>query len=107
EKVPAGKATLRMEFQKTGPPDFQVGKGSPGTVRLFINGKQVGEGKIPVTVPVSYALSGDGLCCGRDSCSAVSLDYMGSEFPFTGTIRRVVVDVGNDQHPAPPPKFRD
>jgi arylsulfatase len=106
EEVPAGKLTLRMEFKKTGPPDFEAGKGSPGTVRLFINGKPAGEGKIPVTVPVGYALSGDGLCCGRDSCSAVSTDYRG-EFPFTGRLRRVVVDVGNDQHRAPQPKFRD
>jgi arylsulfatase len=105
--VPPGKATLRMEFKKTGPPDFDAGKGAPGTVRLFINGKQVGEGNIPVTVPMLYSLSGDGLSCGRDTLSAVSLDYMGSEFPFTGTIYRVVVDLGNDQHPAPQPKFRD
>jgi len=27
EKVPTGKVTLRMEFKKTGPPDFKVGKG--------------------------------------------------------------------------------
>ena len=32
----------------------------------------------------------------------------GSNFPFTGgTIRNVTVDVGNDQHVAPAPKFRD
>src|SRR2546423_14640075 len=97
-----------MEFKQTGPPDFKIGKGAPGTVTLFINGKQVGEGKIPVTVPIQYSLSGDGLSVGRDTLSAVSLDYMGSNFPFTGgVIRRVTVDVGNDQHPAPPPKFRD
>jgi arylsulfatase A-like enzyme len=106
-EVPDGKVTLRMEFEKTGPPDFKTGQGSPGTVRLFINGKAVAEGKIPVTVPIGYSLSGDGLSCGRDTLSAVSRDYAGSEFPFTGTIRRVVVDVGNDQHPAPKEKFRD
>jgi arylsulfatase len=104
--VPAGKATLRMEFQMTGPPDFAAGKGAPGTVRLSVNGQPVGEGKIPVTVPLRYAISGDGMCCGKDTGSPVSTDYNG-EFPFTGTIRRVTVDVGNDQHPMPPQKFRD
>jgi arylsulfatase len=108
EKVPAGKVALRMEFKKTGPPDFKVGKGAPGTVKLFINDKLVGSGDIPVTVPIGYALSGDGLCIGRDTLSAVSQDYAGSTFPFTGgTIRQVTVDVGNDQHVAPDPKFRD
>jgi arylsulfatase A-like enzyme len=106
-KVPAGKLTLRLEFKRTGSPDFQRGKGAPGTATLFINGKQVGQGKIPVTVPLAYGLSGDGLCCGRDSCSAVSADYRGSEFPFTGTIRRVVVVVGNDQPATPQARVPD
>ena len=102
EKVPTGKVTLRMEFKKTGPPDFKVGKGAPGTVTLYINDKAVGSGEIPVTVPIGYSLSGDGLSVGRDTLSAVSLDYMGSTFPFTGgVIRRVTVDIGNDQHPTP------
>jgi hypothetical protein len=40
--------------------------------------------------------------------SAVSLDYAGSNFPFTGgVIRRVTVDTGNDQHPTPKAPDRD
>jgi arylsulfatase len=100
EKVPSGKVTLRWEFKKTGPPDFKVGKGAPGTGKLFINGKQVGEGKIPITCPIAYGLSGDGLSCGRDTLTPVSADYR-EEYPFTGIIRRVTVDVGSDQHPMP------
>jgi hypothetical protein len=108
EKVPTGKVTLRMEFKKTGPPDFKVGKGAPGTVTLYINDKVVGSGEIPVTVPIGYSLSGDGLSVGRDTLSAVSLDYAGSNFPFTGgVIRRVTVDIGNDQHPTPKAPERD
>lgn len=105
-KVPTGKATLRWEFIKTGPPDFKLGKGAPGIGKLFVNGKQVGEGKIPVTCPLAYSLSGDGLACGRDTLTSVSADYQG-EFPFTGVIRRVVVDLGNDSHPAPKGPDRD
>ncbi len=108
QKVPVGKLTLRMEFKNTGPPDFKIGKGAPGAVKLFINDKLAGSGDIPVTVPIQYTLSGDGLSIGRDTLSAVSLDYMGSNFPFTGgVIRHVTVDLGNDQHPTPLPAFRD
>jgi arylsulfatase len=106
EKVPAGKMTLSWEFQKTGAPDFKAGRGAPGTGKLFINGKQVGEGKIAVTCPIAYGLSGDGLSCGRDTLTPVSADYR-EEYPFTGVIRRVVVDVGTDQHPAPAANSRD
>jgi arylsulfatase len=107
DRVPTGKLSLVMEFKSTGPADFKNGKGAPGIVTLFINDKAVGSGKIATTCPVGYSLSGDGLSVGRDTLSAVSLDYMGSEFPFTGTIHRVVVDLGNDQPPVPRPKFRD
>ena len=107
EKVPAGKLSLIMEFKSTGPPDIKNGKGAPGTVTLYFDGKAVGSGNIPITCPLGYTLSGDGLSVGRDTLSAVSRDYSGSEFPFTGTIRRVIVDVGNDQPPMPQPKFRD
>jgi len=72
--VPTGKVTLRMEFKKTGPPDFKVGKGAPGTVTLYFNEKEVGSGEIPITCPIGYSLSGDGLSIGRDTLSAVSLD---------------------------------
>src|SRR5262249_44818634 len=107
DKLPAGTLKLRMEFSKTGAPDFKIGKGSPGTVRLFVDEKMAGEGKIPVTVPLGYGLSGDGLVCGKDTVSAVSAAYAGSEFPFTGRIRRVTVDVAPDQHETPARKERD
>jgi arylsulfatase len=45
-----------------------------------------------------FALTGDGLCVGRDSASPVSPDYT-APFPFTGgTIDRVVVDVSGDHY---------
>lgn len=105
-KVPEGKVTLRWEFTVTGKPDFKVGKGVPGAGKLFINGKQVGEGKIPVTCPLHFALSGDGLCCGWDSLTPVSADYRG-ENHFSGVVERVIVNVGKDQHDTPKPKEKD
>jgi arylsulfatase A-like enzyme len=107
-KLPEGKLTLSMKFQVTGPPDFKIGKGTPGTVTLYVDGKQAGIGKIPVTCPLAYSLSGDGLSCGRDTLTPVSADYGKMiEYPFTGTIRRVIVDVGNDQKPMPKTPNRD
>lgn len=98
DPVPDGKRTLSMQFQVTGPPDFKTGKGTPGTVTLFVDGKQVGVGKIAVTCPLAYSLSGDGLSCGRDTLTPVSADYHGrGEYAFTGTIRRVMVDVGEQK----------
>jgi hypothetical protein len=91
--IPTGETTLRYEFETTGPPDFANGKGSPGVGRLFIDGKKVGEQKIPVTVPLAFALSGEGLCCGWDSLTPACSAYEG-EFRFSGTIRKVVVDIG-------------
>lgn len=106
EKVPTGKVTLRWQFTTTGPPDIAAGKGAPGSGKLFVNDKEVGEGEIPVTCAIAYGLSGDGLCCGRDSLTPVSADYHG-ENPFTGVIRRVIVNVAAAQHPAPKGPERD
>jgi arylsulfatase len=107
DPVPDGKRTLGMQFLVTGPPDFKTGKGTPGTVTLFVDGKQVGAGKIAVTCPLAYSLSGDGLSCGRDTLTPVSADYHGrGEYAFTGTIRRVSVDIG-EQKPMPKNPERD
>ena len=102
DKLPTGKLTVTWQFQVTGPPDFKAGKGAPGTGKLFVNGKQAAIGKIAVTCPLAYGLSGDGLSCGRDTLTPVSADYYGrGEYAFTGAIRRVIVDIGNDQKQMP------
>jgi len=93
-KLPKGAVTLRYEFERTGPPDFAAGKGSPGVGRLYIDGSQVGETQIPVTVPLAFTLSGEGLCAGWDSLSPAASAY-DDEFPFSGTIRQVVVELGD------------
>ena len=37
--VPEGKVELRFEFEPTGKPDIEQGKGAPGRAQLYINGK--------------------------------------------------------------------
>lgn len=104
QELTPGEHTLRFEFERTGPPNFADGRGVPGIGRLFINNQQVGEMEIPVTVPISFALSGEGLCCGWDSLSPAVSAYQGA-FPFTGTIRRVTIDL-EPSDAAPPPDTR-
>ncbi len=91
ESVPEGKSKLRYEFEPTGKPDIANGKGTPGTGRLFINDKLVGQTELPFTVPLLLGLGG-GLTVGRNRGSPVSQLY-GPPFPFAGTIFKVTADI--------------
>jgi len=91
-ELPVGAVSLRYQFERTGTPDFAAGKGAPGIGKLYIDGNQVGEEQIPVTVPLAFALSGEGLCAGWDSLSPAVSAYVG-EFRFSGTIDQVVVEL--------------
>lgn len=93
-KVPTGRHFLSTEFTPTGKPDFSKGKGSPGTVQLLVDGKPVGDGKLPVTSPNRLA-QGGAMLVGADTGSAVTTDYA-APFRFTGEIHRVIVDVGGE-----------
>jgi len=51
-----------------------------------------------ITQPGYFCLTGDGICVGRDSASAVTPEYQ-APFPFTGgSIEKVVVDVSGDRY---------
>ena len=91
DTVPEGKVELRFEFEPTGKPDVAKGKGAPGRVQFYINGKLAGQGDIPVTVPLLLSL-GEGLQVGRDAGAPVSSLYS-PPFEFTGTIDKVTADV--------------
>jgi arylsulfatase len=91
EKVPEGKVKLRYEFEPTGKPDIEHGKGTPGRGQLYINDKLVGQTDFPVTVPLQLGL-GSGLAVGRNPGASVTSLYK-TPFAFTGRINSVVVDV--------------
>ena len=84
-EVSPGRHELRYEFSKT---VDGVGRGA-----LSIDGAEVGTVAIPKTWP-NRAVQG-GLTCGRDSGLAISDRYR-APFKFTGTIHRVVVDLGEE-----------
>ncbi len=87
EAVPIGACTLGFSFEKTGSQPFGAG----GNGRLHINDRIVAESQFPITVPILFGI-GEALTCGRDGGATVSDDYTGP-FPFTGRLKRVVVDV--------------
>jgi len=91
-KVPAGKHQVRMEFAYDG-----GGLAKGGTSTLFIDGKKVGEGRINATVPMIY--SGDETCdLGVDTGTPVSEDYTSESSHFTGTVKWVELQIGDDGH---------
>ena len=85
-----GKHTLRFEFEPTGQPDMEHGKGAPGKLQLYVDGTLTGNAEAPVTNP--FVLNPGALTCGANPGSAVTDDYA-SPFKFTGTIHSVTVDV--------------
>ena len=92
DAVPAGKHQVRMEFAYDG-----GGLAKGGTTTLFIDGDQIGEGRIDATVPMIY--SGDETCdIGSDTGTSVSEDYTSATSAFTGTVNWVQLDIGDDDH---------
>jgi arylsulfatase A-like enzyme len=92
--IPGGRHFLSMEFEPTGKPDLAKGKGVPGIVRLFVDGKEIACGDIPVTAP--YRLGqGAAMLVGADTGGTVTPDYK-SPFHFTGVLKRVIVDIGGE-----------
>ncbi|MBW2086405.1 MAG: arylsulfatase, partial [Deltaproteobacteria bacterium] len=79
QKVPVGPSTLGVRF---------TWNDQKGTMTLLINGNECGSMEVPSTVR-TYTT---GMSIGRDSLSPVTDDYE-APFPFSGTIRRVEVNM--------------
>ena len=89
--MPSGEHRLRVEVVATGKPDFATGRGSHAFVRLMVDDDVVGEGELPWTVPNLYATTG--LSCGYAAYDSVDPARYLPPFKFTGTLRRVVLDL--------------
>ena len=64
--------------------------GKPADVKLFVNGKETGKGRVAKTVPFRYSV--EPFDVGRDTVSPVSEDYK-ALFAFQGRIEHVTVEV--------------
>jgi arylsulfatase A-like enzyme len=85
--IPAGTHQVRMEFAYDG-----GGLGKGGAVTLYVDGEQVGEGRVEGTVPMVF--SADETCdVGSDTASPVSDDYTADGSRFSGTVNWVQLDI--------------
>ena len=85
--IPPGDHQLRMEFAYDG-----GGMAKGGTATLYLDGTQVGQGRVEATVPIIF--SGDETCdIGSDTASPVTPDYTSETSHFTGRIEWVQIDI--------------
>lgn len=88
EPLPPGDVQVKMLFESDDP-----SPGSGGNVTLWVNGKQVGGGRMPKTVPIAFSTYA-GMDIGRDNGLVVDLDYEEqAPYAFTGTVKNVVIDL--------------
>ena len=86
-----GDRQARVEFTHDG-----GGLGKGGSVTLYVDGTEVGAGRIDGTVPLIYSTD-ETLDLGGDSGSPVADDYP-ADRAFTGRIRWVQLDIADDGH---------
>jgi arylsulfatase A-like enzyme len=90
--IPAGEHQVRMEFAYDG-----GGLAKGGNVTLYYDGQPAGAGRVEITQPMAF--SADEACdVGADTGSPASPDYGASGNKFTGAIKWVQIDVGEDGH---------
>jgi arylsulfatase len=87
EPLPAGQVTITYDFAYDG-----GGRGKGGMGALSVNGRKVAEGRIDKTVPNVFSPD-EGATVGMDDETVVTDDYAPRTNRFTGTIRKVVVEV--------------
>jgi arylsulfatase len=92
--IPEGSHIFSFEFAPTGKPDIAKGKGVPANIKLFVDGRQVGSGDLPVTIPLTLGLAA-GVSIGTDAGAPVMTDYK-PPFAFTGTVKKALVDVSGE-----------
>lgn len=91
QPLPSGRHIFSFQFDPTGPADIPNGKGTPAKITLLVDGKPVGEGDLPVTIPLSLGLAA-GVAIGADPGSPTMNDYQ-PPFAFTGLVHKAMVDV--------------
>jgi len=94
--LPTGDHQVRMEFAYAG-----GGLGKGGKVTLYTDGKQVGEGTVPMTLAMVFSAD-DGCDVGEDSGAPVSPDYGPRGNAFNGRVKGVQIAIadaaGNADH---------
>jgi arylsulfatase len=86
-QIPSGAHQVRMEFAYDG-----GGLAKGGTVTLYLDGNQVGQGRVEGTIPMIFSAD-ETADLGSDTATQVSDDYTASGSVFTGTVRWVQIDI--------------
>ena len=90
--IPAGNHVVRFAFRYDG---GGYGKGATGV--LFLDEKQVAEGRIPRTIPFRFSLD-ETFDIGEDTGTPVVEEYVDNmPFRFTGTLKKIVVVLEPDK----------
>src|SRR5271167_3317965 len=89
EALPAGEHQVRMEFAYAG-----GGLGKGGQVTLYVDGKKVGEGSVPMTQAMVFSAD-DGCDVGEDSGAPVSPDYGSRGNAFNGRVKGVQLAIAD------------
>jgi arylsulfatase len=92
--VSGGSHQVRAEFAYDG-----GGLAKGGTVTLFLDGEQVGQGRVDATVPMVFSAD-ETTDVGSDTATPVSDDYGPKDSAFTGRIEWVQIDLGDDAQDA-------
>jgi arylsulfatase len=87
QAVPAGRATIRLEFAYDG-----GGLGKGGLATIYANDKKLAEGRIERTQPMIFSAD-ETADVGEDDATPVTEDYKAYDNKFTGKILKVTVDV--------------
>ena len=87
EPIPSGAHQVRMEFTYDG-----GGLGKGGGVTLFVDGEEVGEGRVEGTVPMLFSAD-ETTDVGGDTATPVSDDYGPRDSHFTGEVQWVQIDI--------------
>ena len=86
--LPAGKHEVRMEFTYDG-----GGLGRGGSVTLYLDGSQIGEGRIGPTQPLIYSMD-ETTDVGCETGTTVAEDYDARASKFNGRINWIQLDKG-------------
>jgi arylsulfatase A-like enzyme len=85
QPIPSGSHQVRMEFAYDG-----GGMGKGGTATLFLDGEEIGSGRVAATAPMIFSAD-DTLDVGIEGGSIVSEEY-GHDNRFRGTVEWVQID---------------
>ena len=90
EAIPNGTHQVRMEFAYDG-----GGLAKGGNVTLYLDGKEIGEGRVDATVPMLFSAD-ETTDLGSDSATPVTDDIEAGKTEFTGRVNWVEIDLGDD-----------